>query len=185
MSIPAAIVNASRAISAAVAAAAVIRLGWRTEQAYERLLVTLLGAMALLSVLTFYNFGYPQFYDSAQRQPTYVHGFDMRVYFPAVKYFDELGYDGVYLASVKAYADEELGGSLDPIADVHVRDLRDYEMRSVSELAEAASEALAKRPPAKHSPRDWTPRGGAQQATRAAGRDARGRWPASHRRALR
>lgn len=130
------VLNASRAISAAVAAATVIRLGWRTEQAHERPLVALLGAMALLSVLTFYNFGYPQFYDSDQRQPTYVHGFDMRVYFPAVKYFDELGYDGVYLASVKAYADEELGGSLDSIRETRIRDLRDYEMRTVEDLSE-------------------------------------------------
>ena len=60
----------------------------------------------------------------------------MRVYFPFVKYFDELGYDGVYLASVKAYADDKLGGSLDRIEGTQLRDLRDYEMRSVSEVAE-------------------------------------------------
>ena len=77
-----------------------------------------------------------RFYDAAQRKPTYVHTWDMRVYFPAVKYVDELGYDGVYLASVKAYADEELDGSLEPIASTRLRDLRDYEMRTVQELSD-------------------------------------------------
>ena len=64
--------------------------------------------MAFLSVLTFYNFGHPQFYDTAERKPTYVHTFDMRVYFPAVKYFDELGYTGFYQCLMAADADEIL-----------------------------------------------------------------------------
>jgi hypothetical protein len=129
-------INLSRAVAASVASAVVLRLGTRPEQAQQGLCTALLGAMAALSVLTFYNFGHPQFYDAAQRKPTYVHTWDMRVYFPAVKYVDELGYDGVYLASVKAYADEELGGSLEPIADTRLRDLRDYEMRTVKELSD-------------------------------------------------
>lgn len=129
------VINLSRAIAASVACAVVLRLGFRPRLAQQRLLTALLAAVALLSVLTFYNFGHPQFYDAAKRKPTYVHTWDLRVYFPAVKYFDELGYDGVYLASVKAYANRELGGSLDPIAHVRIRDLRDYEMRTVGELA--------------------------------------------------
>ncbi len=128
-------IDLSRAVAAAVAAAVVLRLGFRPEVAEKRLSMALLAAMAALSVLTFYNFGSPQFYDAAKRKPTYVHLWDMRVYFPAVKYVHELGYDGVYLASVKAYAEERLGDSLDPIADTRLRDLRDYEMRSVRELA--------------------------------------------------
>jgi len=129
-------IDLSRAVAAVVAAAVVLRLGLRPERAQEAPSMALLAAMAAFSVLTFYNFGHPQFYDAAQRKPTYVHTWDMRVYFPAVKYVDELGYDGVYLASVKAYADEELGGSLDPIAKTRLRDLRDYEMRTVRELSD-------------------------------------------------
>lgn len=129
-------INLSRAVASAVACAAVARLGLRPSEANRPLLTALLAAMALLSVLTFYNFGHPQFHDVRRGRPTYVHTWDMRVYFPAVKYFDELGYDGVYLASVKAFADVRLGGSLDPISDVRLRDLRDYEMRTVSELSE-------------------------------------------------
>ena len=129
-------VDLARAVAAAVACSVVLRLGFRPESAQKPLSMALLAAMAAFSVLTFYNFGHPQFYDAAQRKPTYVHTWDMRVYFPAVKYVHELGYDGVYLASVKAYAEERLGDSLDPIGDIRLRDLRDYEMRTVRELSD-------------------------------------------------
>ena len=129
-----AVVDLSRAVAAVVAAAAVGRLGLRRAHAQGAALTGLLAAMAILSVSAFYNFGYPQFDDVGEGRPTYVHTWDLRVYFPAAKYFDELGYDGVYLASVKAYADAKLDGSLDSIQSVELRDLRDYEMRRVSEL---------------------------------------------------
>jgi hypothetical protein len=130
------VIDVSRAVSAAVACVVVLRLGLRPEHARRGVLTGLLAAMAFLSILTFYNYGHPQFYDVAGRKPTYVHTWDMRVYFPVVKYFDELGYDGVYLASVKAFADDELDGSLDRIGDTKLRDLRTYEMRRVSEVAD-------------------------------------------------
>ncbi|NOQ84694.1 MAG: DUF2029 domain-containing protein [Myxococcales bacterium] len=134
--VEASVINASRAMCAAVACAVVLRLGLRPEQAHKGMLTSLLAVMAFLSMLTFYNYGHPQFYDDEGRKPTYVHTWDMRVYFPAVKYFDELGYDGVYLASVKAYADDELGGSLDRIGSTQLRDLQNYDMRRVSEMEE-------------------------------------------------
>jgi hypothetical protein len=134
--VEASVIDVSRAVCAAVACVLVLRLGLRPEQARQGLLTGLLAAMAFMSILTFYNFGHPQFYDFEARKPTYVHTWDMRVYFPVVKYFDELGYDGVYLASVKAYADDQLDGSLDRIEGTELRDLRDYEVRSVSEIAE-------------------------------------------------
>jgi hypothetical protein len=130
------VIDVSRAVSAAVACVLVLRLGLRPEHARKGVLTGLLGAMAFLSILTFYNYGHPQFYDAAKRRPTYVHTWDLRVYFPVVKYFDELGYDGVYLASVKAYADDELDGSLDRIGHIQLRDLRNYEMRRVSDVAD-------------------------------------------------
>jgi len=130
------VINVSRAVYAAVACAVVLRLGLRPEQAHRGVLTGLLVVMAFMSILTFYNYGHPQFYDAEGRKPTYVHTWDMRVYFPAVKYFDELGYDGVYLASVKAFADDELDGSLDRIGNTQLRDLQNYEMRRVSEMEE-------------------------------------------------
>src|SRR5262249_54803469 len=52
-----------------------------------------------------------------------------RIYQPFVKYFDELRYDGVYLASVLAYAEDERGGSLATLAGVEVRDLNNHRLR--------------------------------------------------------
>ncbi len=130
------LIDATRAIVAAVACIVVLRLGFRPKQSNQAGLTALLGVLAFVSILTFYNFGEPQFYDQAARKRTYVHLWDMRVYFPVAKYFDELGYDGVYLASVKTYADDVLGGSLDSIQDTELRDLRTYEMRRVSEVAD-------------------------------------------------
>lgn len=128
------LIDATRAIVAAVAGIVVLRLGFRPEQSNKTGLTALLGLMAFVSILTFYNFGHPQFYDQAARKRTYVHSWDMRVYFPVAKYFEELGYDGVYLASVKSYADDVLGGSLDSIQGTELRDLQTYEMRRVSDV---------------------------------------------------
>jgi hypothetical protein len=129
------VINVARAVSASVACAAVLRLGFRPKSARPSMLTGLLAGMAILSIASFYNFGHPQFYDVSARRPSYVHTWDMRVYFPAAKYFDELGYEGVYLASVEAFAEDELGGSLHEIEGVQLRDLRTYEMKTVKEVA--------------------------------------------------
>ncbi|MGB5809902.1 MAG: hypothetical protein WBG86_05180, partial [Polyangiales bacterium] len=127
-------VNATRAVAAGVGCMAVVRIGlWRPLE-NRRPAMILLGAMAVLSVASFYNLGFPQFWDNEARRPTFVHGHDLRVYFPTAKYFDELGYDGVYLASVQAYSEDRLDGTLRGIEDIEVRDLRDYEMRAVEEI---------------------------------------------------
>ena len=68
------------------------------------------------------------------QRPEFVHLADMRIYQPAVKYFDEVRYDGVYLAAVLAYAEEQHGGSLAPLAQVPVRNLRDQRPARVAEL---------------------------------------------------
>ena len=68
---------------------------------------------ALLAFACFYNLGRPQFWHHGERRPMFVHATDMRIYQPFVKYFDELRYDGVYLASLLAYAEAERGGILD------------------------------------------------------------------------
>jgi len=79
---------------------------------------------ALLAVAAFYNLGHPQFWNHAARGPEFVHLPDMRIYQPFAKYFDELRYDGVYVASVLAVAEDERGGSLESLSGVPVRDLR-------------------------------------------------------------
>ena len=132
-----AVVDQLRAVSASVALCVVLRLGLWAGRADRRALMVTLGFAALASVLTFYNLGHPQFFNQAQAKPSYVHTWDMRVYFPTAKYFDELGYDGVYLASLAAYAEDVLGGSLDTIGTQTFRDLRTYEITDVQTEREA------------------------------------------------
>jgi hypothetical protein len=84
---------------------------------------------ALLAFACFFNLGRPQAWNHAERRLMFVHAGDMRIYQPFVKYFDELRYDGVYLASLLAYAEDERGGSLASLAGTRVRDLRDYHLR--------------------------------------------------------
>lgn len=134
--LPEGAVNAARAVAGIVAAFAVLRIGVWHPLRQTRTAMVLLGAMAVLAVSSFYNFGHGQFWDHGARHPTYVHAYDLRVYFPSVKYFEELGYDGVYLASVQAYSEDALGGTLRAVEDREIRDLRDYEMRPIGEIAD-------------------------------------------------
>ena len=114
---------------------------WRCAVASKRFAVhrgvvtASLIVSAVLACASFYNLGRPQFRNHAENRPEFVHTYDMRVYQPFAKYFPELQYDGVYLASVLAYSEDELGGSLDPIGRTEVRSLRDHKVRLVSEIA--------------------------------------------------
>ena len=69
----------------------------------------------MLAFACFYNLGRPQFWHHGKQRPMFVHVTDMRIYQPFAKYFDELRYDGVYLASALAFAEDERGGSIDSI----------------------------------------------------------------------
>jgi hypothetical protein len=109
----------------AVVAALVWTLGRvRARTAVAGAVLVLVGA---IGVACFYNFGRPWFWNYAAGRPTAVHTYDMRVYFPVAKYFDELGFDGVYLASVKAYLD---GEKLSPRSVEHV-ELRDLSTNQI------------------------------------------------------
>ena len=96
--------------------------------------VSLLAVLSLLSVAAFYNLGKAQFYDHKLSEPSVVHNYDMRVYFPVAKYFKELKYDGLYLASVASFAEDHGGLTSPTLARAELRDLRDHRMRSVKEL---------------------------------------------------
>jgi hypothetical protein len=91
-----------------------------------------LWVCAGLSLLAFANLGRPQSWDHGNRRPSFVHYRDLRVYFPTAKYFEELGYDGLYAASVGAYA-EGAGVSLESLGKVPLRDLRTHAMTTVAE----------------------------------------------------
>lgn len=129
-------VSMTRAIAAAIA------LGVVAKEAFSRprdsgwpiLNVSVLTLAATLGVGSFFNMGHPQFFDQKHDEPSVVHNFDMRVYFPVAKYFDELRYDGLYLASVLSYAEEHGGLDRAHIQKTELRDLRDHRMRRVSDI---------------------------------------------------
>jgi hypothetical protein len=128
-----------RALIAAVAIVAGLLWTLDDEAARPRVrarvpvLATVLAVLGLVGWLCFYNFGRPWFWNAAENRPTTVHTYDMRVYFPVAKYFDELAFDGVYLASVKAYLE---GEKLPPRAVEHVelRDLTNNKMVSAKDV---------------------------------------------------
>ncbi|HEX3694733.1 MAG TPA: hypothetical protein VH374_05020 [Polyangia bacterium] len=124
-----------RTVVAAIALVALLREAFgRGASAVDRRWITaILSVLSLISVMCFYHLGPPQFRDNSKHRRTLVHPWDMRVYFPVAKYFRELRFDGLYLASVAAYLDNN---SVTPerIAHVRLRDLRDNHMRTVSEI---------------------------------------------------
>ena len=128
-----------RSMLALVAVLAVLRpfLWQRPERVVDgRRITMLLGGLAFLSLACFFNLGRAQFWDAKQRQPSFIHNYDMRVYFPVAKYFHELKYDGLYLASVEAYIENTPGTSVQTLANIELRDLRNHEMRRVHEVAD-------------------------------------------------
>jgi hypothetical protein len=139
-------VSFARAAAAAIALLALGRAaGWFARGPAHR--PTVIGAAVVAAALAFacfYNLGQPQFWNHARKRPLFVHTVDMRMYQPFVKYFPELRYDGVYLASVLAFAEDERGGSLASLGTLEIRDQRDHRMRRVSELGDDLREVRAR-----------------------------------------
>jgi hypothetical protein len=105
---------------------------WAPHRAVTLTTLVLCAATALGS---YYHFGMLQFGDHAKGRRTFVHTFDMRHYFPVAKYFRELRYDGLYLASLAAYMDNTPDFTEDQLGQARVRDLRTSEIRPARELA--------------------------------------------------
>lgn len=129
-------VSLTRGVMAALGMAVVVRetFGPRRYPAQQGIQVATLALAGLVSVLAFYNLGRAQFHDHRNDEPSYVHNYDMRVYYPVAKYFDELRYDGLYLASVATYAEDHGGVDAAHLQKVELRDLRDHRMRRVEEV---------------------------------------------------
>jgi hypothetical protein len=125
-----------RAAAAAIAllAAARAAIPGRRWPARRSVVTAALATSALMAFLAFYNLGRPQFWNHEQGRPEFVHTNDLRVYQPFAKYFKELGYDGVYTASVLAYAEDRRGGSLDSLGMQELRGLGDHRIRRVREI---------------------------------------------------
>jgi ABC-type proline/glycine betaine transport system permease subunit len=136
-------VSLLRATVAAVAVVAVVwpwlRLRLRSRlwrgAVDGRRVTGMLAVLAVAAVACFFNLGRAQFWDAKENRPSYVHNNDMRVYFPVAKYFRELRYDGLYLASIAAYLDNAPGQSIQALADVELRDLRTHRMVRVRDVA--------------------------------------------------
>ncbi len=125
-----------RAAAAAIALLAAVRriIPGKRWPARRATVIAAFASAALMACAAFYNLGYPQFINHKEQRREFVHTYDMRVYQPFAKYFKELQYDGVYLASVLAFAEDQRGGSLDSLARQEVRGLTDHRVRRVGDI---------------------------------------------------
>lgn len=107
-----------------------------------------LGCVAIVAVCNFFSYGHRHFHRGNTNGGTWVHTFDMRIYYPTAKYFNELGYDGVYLASLGAYQ-EIRNSSWSELSQVRVRDLQNYSVETAGHLTEKIAAAKARFSPAR------------------------------------
>ncbi len=89
----------------------------------------LLGFMAIIAVAAYTNFG--AFHGSGM-----IHHWEQFHYFLGSKYFPEVGYDGIYVASLAAERELELGHSVQR----HMRDLRTNKVVPVGSLVNHMNE---------------------------------------------
>jgi hypothetical protein len=115
----------------------------------RRVVWAALSLCALGAVGSYVHFGVLQFFDQQKGRRTFVHTFDMRHYFPVAKYFGELGYDGLYLASLAAYLDDTPAFTPDRLAEVRIRDLRTSEIRRGSDLTPELAQIRSRFSPAR------------------------------------
>lgn len=93
----------------------------------------LLVVAAMVSILAYTNFG--RFHGASL-----IHHWEQFHYFLGSKYFAELGYDGIYAASLAA--EREITGR--PARQSHVRDLRDNEVKSTAGVSDHVREVRAR-----------------------------------------
>jgi hypothetical protein len=125
-----------RATFAGLAAIVLAREAWVRGRltASKGAVVGVLGVCAAMSMAAFYNLGNAQFWDHKEDRPGYVHNFDMHVYYPVAKYFRELRFDGLYLASMAAYQENTPGTTLSSLGYVELRDLRNHRVTRFSDV---------------------------------------------------
>ena len=90
-----------------------------------------LGLCSVLGVLCFYNLGQPQFYNRAADSWTFAHYLDLRQYYTTARYFDEIGYRGVYEADVAAFREDEPAAFQRRGDRVPMRDLHSHNMSTI------------------------------------------------------
>jgi hypothetical protein len=145
-------VSMLRAVAAAIALLATVRL-WAFKGRFAAHPVSTLGTLtvgAALACASYFNLGRPQFWNHLEQRPELVHTWDMRIYYPFAKYFEELRYDGVYLASALTYVEEMGGATVESIGQVPIRNLRTHRLSRVGEVT-ADMQAVRER----FSPERW------------------------------
>ncbi len=125
---------ASIGVLSAVAALAYLWLAPRNRQFQTALML----ALAAVSVFAYFNFG--KFHGR-----TNIHHWEQFHYTLSAKYFDELGYDGLYVASIESQ--QQAGASPLPF---QIRDLRNDEMINVASVTDHRDEVRA-----RFSPPRW------------------------------
>jgi hypothetical protein len=116
-----------------VALAVVILRHRRPGALSERRAGQLLTAMAVAACAAYYNFGLFHGW-------TYVHHWETFHYFLGAKYFPELGYDGIYVASVAAQIESAPGVELQG----EIRNLKDNRIEPIYALADQRSAVRAR-----------------------------------------
>jgi len=94
----------------------------------QKLGISFLALLALISVGVYYHFGHLQFRNVKSERQTMVHLWDMRVYFPVAKYFEELHFNGLYLACLQAYLDDHPNTTETELSQVRLRNLNNNEI---------------------------------------------------------
>jgi hypothetical protein len=118
-----------RGVLGAVAAFAVAREAFapRRFPARREVVMGTLAITGVLGVLAFYNMGQPQFYSRQKSEWTFSHYLDHRQYYTTAKYFQELGYRGIYEADVAVYM-EDFPERAHSIGNIPMRDLHNLQM---------------------------------------------------------
>ncbi|QQR80920.1 MAG: discoidin domain-containing protein [Deltaproteobacteria bacterium] len=98
----------------------------------------ILFTLGLFAIGIYYHFGHLQFDHAAERRPTVVHTWDMRVYYPIAKFFRELQFDGLYLACLQGYLEEHPETTDAELANVRLRNLNNNEIVSGLSVKEDA-----------------------------------------------
>ena len=130
-----------RALLAVLVALLALKEAFFSEAAapHRKVVLGTLGFCAVTAFFTFYHFGTAQYFDETTGQRTFVHTWAMRNDFPTAKYFRELRFDGLYVASLAAYAENTPSFGQERLNSVRLRDLRDNQMRTGGELADEMS----------------------------------------------
>ena len=128
-------VSMLRAVAAAIALLLTVRLCVFNGRFAAHPVATF-GAFAVSAALacaSYFNLGRPQFWNHLEDRQEFVHTWDMRIYYPFARYFEELRYDGVYLASALTYL-EEVGATVESIGQVPIRNLRTHRLSRVEDV---------------------------------------------------